>query len=59
MGVEVKYGNNTRSVRQRTIDTRVRLQGGRIVSRNQRNFPYDLRVQFETKVYNVRLVEVP
>jgi len=59
LGVEVKYGDNTRSVRQRTIDTRIRLLGGRIVSRNRPNFPHGLRVQFNTLEMNPRLVPSP
>jgi RHS repeat-associated protein len=59
MGVEAKYGNATRSVRQRTIDTRIRLLGGRIVSRNQPNFVYGQRVRFSTIEMNVTLVGGP
>ena len=59
LGVEVKYGDNTRSIRQRTIDTRVRLQGGRVVSRNLFNLPYGLPVRFSTMEMNVRLVPSP
>ena len=55
LGVEVKYGNSVRSVRQRTIDTRIRLQGGHVVSRNQVNFTYGQSVQFSTTEMRARL----
>jgi predicted AAA+ superfamily ATPase len=55
LGVEAKYGANRRSVRQRTIDTRIRLLGGRVVSRNQFDLPYGLLVQFSTIEMNATL----
>jgi hypothetical protein len=59
LGIEAKYGDNTRSRRQRTIDARIRLQGGRVVSRNILNLPYGLRVRFRTEEMNPRLVQLP
>jgi len=59
VGVEVKYGNATRSLRQRTIDTRIRLQGGRVVSKAMPNLRYGRRVQFSTIEIHVITVRVP
>jgi hypothetical protein len=56
LGVEAKYGYGTRDRRQRTIDARLRLQGGRVVSRDKPNFPYGMRVRFSTWEMNPRLV---
>jgi RHS repeat-associated protein len=57
LGVEAKFGEATRSMRQRIIDNSIRQYGGRVVSHGQDNFRYGDHIQFPTIEINPRLVD--
>lgn len=53
MGIEVKYGNNTRSNRQLTLDFSISGQGGTVRSFNQPGLAYGQKVRFSTQEIHV------
>jgi len=53
MGIEVKYGNNTRSNRQLTLDFSISGQGGTVRSFNQPGLAYGQKVRFTTQEIHV------
>lgn len=59
IGIEVKYGNATRSNRQRTVDFSISGEGGVIRSRSQPGLFYGQMVRFSTTEIHVNLVPSP
>ena len=53
IGIEVKYGNNTRSNRQLTLDFSISGQGGTVRSFNQPGLAYGQKVRFTTQEIHV------
>lgn len=52
-GYEVKYGNNTRSSRQRDLDISIARHGGTVISRNKAFLPYGTSVNYSTQELRV------
>jgi RHS repeat-associated protein len=52
-GYEVKYGNNTRSTRQRDLDISIARYGGTVISRNKEFLPYGTSVNYSTQELRV------